>query len=73
MSRGARLTIRPDQNPSVAAQRPGGGLVRNSSRIVRTLRLATGLVLFSFATCHLLNHSFGIRSTDAMQIGRAHV
>jgi len=67
MSRGARLKIRPDQNPSVAAQRPAGGLVRNSSRIVRTLRLATGLVLFSFATCHLLNHAFGIRSTDAMQ------
>jgi len=37
------------------------------TRIVRGLRLATGLILFSFATCHLLNHSFGIRSIAAMQ------
>jgi adenylate cyclase len=31
------------------------------------LRLTTGLILFSFATCHLLNHSFGVRSIAAMQ------
>src|SRR5262252_4886929 len=37
------------------------------TRIVRGLRLATGLILFSFATCHLLNHSFGVRSIAAMQ------
>ena len=39
----------------------------NGTRIIRGLRLTTGLILFSFATCHLLNHSFGIRSTAAMQ------
>ncbi len=44
-----------------------GAVARNSTRITRGLRLSTGLILFSFATCHLLNHSFGIRSTGAMQ------
>ncbi len=44
-----------------------GAAVRNATRIIRGLRLATGLILFSFASCHLLNHSFGIRSTAAMQ------
>jgi adenylate cyclase len=37
------------------------------TRIIRGLRLTTGLILFSFASCHLLNHSFGIRSIAAMQ------
>ena len=46
---------------------PDGALARNSTRIVRGLRLTTGLILFSDATCHLLNHSFGIRSIAAMQ------
>jgi adenylate cyclase len=35
--------------------------------IERPLRLATGLILFSYATCHFINHAFGIRSVDAMQ------
>jgi adenylate cyclase len=39
----------------------------DGTRIIRGLRLTTGLILFSFATCHLLNHSFGIRSIAAMQ------
>ncbi|HXH03032.1 MAG TPA: 2Fe-2S iron-sulfur cluster-binding protein, partial [Candidatus Competibacteraceae bacterium] len=35
------------------------------------LRLASGLTLFAFLTCHLLNHAFGLASIEAM--GRAHV
>jgi len=33
----------------------------------RPLRLTTGLVLFGFASSHLTNHMFGIRSLEAMQ------
>jgi adenylate cyclase len=33
----------------------------------RPIRLATGLILFCYATCHFINHAFGIRSIDAMQ------
>src|SRR5262249_16190948 len=32
---------------------------------------ATGLILFAFATSHLINHAFGIRSVDAMQAASA--
>lgn len=32
----------------------------------RSLRLSTGLILFLFTTSHLINHSFGIRSVEAM-------
>jgi adenylate cyclase len=39
----------------------------DGTHIIRALRLTTGLILFSFATCHLLNHSFGVRSIAAMQ------
>lgn len=35
--------------------------------MVRTLRFWTGQVLFVYATCHLLNHAFGIRSIEAMK------
>jgi adenylate cyclase len=37
---------------------------------VRQLRLATGLVLFTFVTTHLLNHALGLVSLDAMEAGR---
>jgi len=33
---------------------------------VRSLRLATGLILFAYATSHLLNHAFGVFSINAM-------
>jgi adenylate cyclase len=33
------------------------------------LRLATGVVLFSYLLCHLLNHSMGLISVRAMQAG----
>jgi adenylate cyclase len=50
-----------------AVPHPDGAIVHDRTRIIRGLRLATGLILFSFATCHLLNHAFGIRSIAAMQ------
>ena len=41
--------------------------------IERPLRLTTGLILFSYATCHFINHAFGIRSVDAMQAASAYL
>ncbi len=37
---------------------------------VRRVRLASGLVLFTYVTSHLLNHSLGLVSLDAMELGR---
>ncbi|MBI3709207.1 MAG: adenylate/guanylate cyclase domain-containing protein [Proteobacteria bacterium] len=37
---------------------------------IRTLRLATGLILFSYVTTHLLNHALGLVSIEAMEAGR---
>src|SRR6516164_721274 len=42
-------------------------LVEGIERLERPGRLTTGLILFAFATSHLLNHAFGIRSIGAMQ------
>ena len=41
-------------------------------QLVNRIRLATGLVLFAYATTHLLNHSLGLISLDAMDAGAAH-
>jgi len=49
---------------SIGDNRDGG---RGGRPIERTTRLATGLILFSYATSHFINHAFGIRSVDAMQ------
>jgi adenylate cyclase len=67
MPPGARLTIGRLQKFSITAWRRNGALARSSTRIVRAVRLSTGLILFTFASCHLLNHAFGIRSIAAMQ------
>jgi len=40
---------------------------RAGSPIERPLRLATGLMLFAYATSHFINHAFGIRSVEAFQ------
>src|SRR5689334_21355858 len=56
----------PDLSPRTVPH-PDGAIAHDRTRIIRGLRLATGLILFSFAACHLLNHAFGIRSTGAMQ------
>ncbi len=37
---------------------------------VRRTRLITGLVLFTYLSTHLLNHSLGLISLDAMEAGR---
>jgi len=37
------------------------------SLITTVVRLATGLVLFAYATSHLTNHAFGIRSVETFQ------
>lgn len=37
---------------------------------LRRLRLATGLVLFSYLTTHLTNHALGLISLEAMEAGR---
>lgn len=39
-------------------------------RVVARLRLASGLVLFTFVSTHLLNHALGLLSLDAMESGR---
>jgi adenylate cyclase len=44
-------------------------LVRRGPSIVRRLRLASGLVLFSYVFLHFLNHSLGNFSLDAMEKG----
>jgi adenylate cyclase len=36
-------------------------------RLERPARLTTGLILFAFATTHLVNHALGIRSAAAME------
>ncbi|HSR73096.1 MAG TPA: adenylate/guanylate cyclase domain-containing protein, partial [Kiloniellales bacterium] len=38
--------------------------------MIRRLHLATGLVLFAFLLSHLLNHSLGLISLEAMERGR---
>jgi len=45
------------------------GLVRRGPSIVRQLRLASGLVLFSYVFLHFLNHSLGNISLEAMERG----
>jgi adenylate cyclase len=41
--------------------------IEGARRLERPARLTTGLILFAFATSHLLNHAFGIRSIAAME------
>src|SRR5262245_13045031 len=41
--------------------------IDGARRLERPTRLTTGLILFAFATSHLLNHAFGIRSVAAME------
>jgi adenylate cyclase len=38
---------------------------------IRRTRIFTGLVLFTYLTTHLLNHSLGLISLDAMEAGRS--
>ncbi len=45
------------------------GFVRRGPSIVRRLRLASGVVLFSYIFLHFLNHSLGNISLEAMEQG----
>ena len=38
--------------------------------MVRKIRLTTGLILFAFVTCHLINHTLGVISLAVMETGR---
>ena len=50
---------------------PGEGqLPARLGLTVRTLRLATGLVLFAFVTTHFLNHALGLISLETTEAGR---
>lgn len=40
------------------------------SYFVLQLRIASGLILFTFATTHFINHALGLVSLDAMQAGQ---
>jgi adenylate cyclase len=50
---------------------PTHSLIAGARRLERPTRLITGLILFTFATSHLLNHAFGIRSAAAMDAASA--
>ena len=39
-------------------------------RVIQQLRLWSGVVLFAYVTGHLLNHTFGLASVEAMEAGR---
>jgi adenylate cyclase len=57
-------------NP-VGLRRPMGGSLRlfDAALLVRRLRLASGLVLFTYVLSHLANHALGIYSLALMQGG----
>src|SRR5262249_39858291 len=42
-------------------------------RFERPIRMTTGLILFTFATSHLIDHALGIRSIDLMQAASAYL
>ena len=44
-----------------------------SGLLARRLRIASGLVLLGFVTCHLINASFGIHSVAAMDAARPYL
>ena len=54
----------PEHSPQLQAPH------RLRPMVVTRLRLASGLVLFSFVAMHLLNHALGLLSLQAMESGR---
>jgi adenylate cyclase len=55
----------PAAAPAVAPKGP-----RRASKDARRARIASGLVLFTFVTTHLVNHALGLISLSAMEAGR---
>jgi adenylate cyclase len=45
--------------------------IEGARRLERPVRLTTALILFAFATSHLVNHALGIRSIELMQAASA--
>ena len=41
--------------------------------MIHTLRLTSGLIIFSFVCCHLINHIFGLISIEAMETARGYL
>ena len=56
-------------NAPKAAVKPGK---RRPPVTIRGLRLGTGLILFSYVVTHLINHSLGLISLEAMEAGRGY-
>ena len=48
-------------------------MLLNTAPSERSLRLATGMLLFAFITCHLVNHAFGVRSIAALQAAKSYL
>jgi adenylate cyclase len=46
-----------------ATRKPGG----NGAKMIRRLRLLSGLALLAYVTMHLANHALGLVSLDAME------
>jgi adenylate cyclase len=54
---------------ALSSETSWAGLVRRGPSIVRQLRLASGLIMFSYVFLHFLNHSLGNISWEAMESG----
>jgi adenylate cyclase len=64
----SEIAASPAPNARVRPTR-GGAISRRFPFGIRTLRLVTGLTLFSYVGTHLLNHSLGNVSVPAMEAG----
>jgi adenylate cyclase len=53
-----------------SATASAGDALRNRSALLPRIRLASGLVLMAYTVMHLLNHTLGLISLDALETGR---
>src|SRR5205814_4625475 len=66
-----RLCKTPRQAMDEITARPSlGGSVGAIEPYVPRLRIASGLILFTFAATHFINHAFGLFSLDLMNEGQ---
>src|SRR6478672_2500417 len=66
---GPLSTLKKGGNVTLTWEEGRAALVARGPSIVRRLRLASGLVLFSYVFLHFLNHSLGNISYEAMERG----
>src|SRR5437899_3054608 len=66
---GPLSTLKKGGNVTLTWQEGRAALVARGPSIVRRLRLASGLVLFTYVFLHFLNHSLGNISWEAMEWG----